>query len=496
MSHDGGPELDLDALGERIRAIFDRFDKDGGGTLDRHELHQVFKTLVPKIPPLQIHDYCKHLSRGKEGPVSREEFCHWILSGGGAKIVLQALMKETSDVLATSVREVFARFDVDGDCKLGKSELWRVFKTLDGKLRLHELAVVSHELDTGGDGTVSPKEFLHWLRQGSDRAQALTRTILKETGRAREMRIRNAFQRYDVTGDGVLDIEELAGALKVLGSFSTEEIKHVRLDLDKSGDGKVSFQEFASWVKCGQGRREVLKAKAILAPSDGDGLEAAFYNFCGPGHADMNGSNFVRLCKDCGLLDEHLDAVSVDLVFSDPRIKDRSVRSIDFLQFELALEILAEKKGCRLADLRSAVLLQGCPKSLCRGGVSLCGSHHTSQDDSGVQPRRTSFTGLDDWSLSVPQKKPTRCSSQKKVAAMLRTTESPGHESWRREVDNSQLWKVFGLHTSAGRNLKKLYQPPYTPPPINARRRKSCNEHTWSSPFLMEPGRRLPKQAW
>ncbi|CAJ1360523.1 unnamed protein product [Effrenium voratum] len=401
MSHDGGPELDLDALGERIRAIFDRFDKDGGGTLDRHELHQVFKTLVPKIPPLQIHDYCKHLSRGKEGPVSREEFCHWILSGGGAKIVLQALMKETSDVLATSVREVFARFDVDGDCKLGKSELWRHSKSILGGL-----------------------------------------------------------------------------------------------DLDKSGDGKVSFQEFASWVKCGQGRREVLKAKAILAPSDGDGLEAAFYNFCGPGHADMNGSNFVRLCKDCGLLDEHLDAVSVDLVFSDPRIKDRSVRSIDFLQFELALEILAEKKGCRLADLRSAVLLQGCPKSLCRGGVSLCGSHHTSQDDSGVQPRRTSFTGLDDWSLSVPQKKPARCSSQKKVAAMLRTTESPGHESWRREVDNSQLWKVFGLHTSAGRNLKKLYQPPYTPPPINARRRKSCNEHTWSSPFLMEPGRRLPKQAW
>ena len=87
------------------------------------------------------------------------------------------------------------------------------------------------------------KEFLNWLRQGTPRAQDLARGLLGSfpnssfgaedpkrdrrlkrflkqlaPGRARELRIRNVFQRYDATGDGVLDVAELASALKACGS--------------------------------------------------------------------------------------------------------------------------------------------------------------------------------------------------------------------------------------------------------------------------------------
>ncbi|CAK9078730.1 unnamed protein product [Durusdinium trenchii] len=495
-------EVDAECLADRIRAIFDRFDKGGTGTLDRLELHQAFKTLIPAFTAKQITDYYKELVKGNDGAaVSREEFCEWILKGGGiAETVFKALMKETSDVLATSVREVFARFDVSGDGKLDMRELWRVFKSLDGRLRLRDLAALSQELDTGGDGTVSVREFLQWLRHGSERASALARVIVKETGKAREVRIRNAFQKYDATGDGVLDIEELATTLKVLGSFSSDEIKHVRADLDRSGDGSVSFDEFSTWIKCGKGRREVLKAKAILAPSDGDGMEAVFYNFCGPGHADMNGMNFTRFCKDCGLLDGPMDSVMADLIFSDTRVKDHAARTIDPLQFEFALEILAEKKHLKLAELRAKVLLQGAPKKLM--------AHHEDHHPEGKQ-RRNSFSGLDETQLRSGYKKPPRCSSQKRIAALLkRSHEVPGQESWRRDVDNSQLWKVFGLHTAAGRNLKKLYQPPLSVPlPGRSRSRlgdsdKENFQNTWSSPFLATragPGGRppgAPKLAW
>jgi len=438
--------------------------------------------------------------------VSREEFCQWILTDE-AKKVMRALVKATSDALATSVREVFARFDQDGDGKLDRSELWRVFKTLDGELRIPEIASLSQELDTGGDGMVSHKEFLSWLRQGSDRAQALTRTIVKETGKAREARIQQAFTKYDSTKDGQLNIEELANALKVLGSFSSDEIRHVRDDLDKSKDGKVSYEEFRTWIHSGkskEGRKEVLKAKAILAPSDGDGLEAVFYNFCGPGQADLSGTNFHRLCKDCHILDDRLDNASVDLVFSDIRVKDHAARSIDFLQFEIALELLAERKGVSRHSLRSAVLLQGHPES-----------HNKSQTHEepladAQKKRRSSFSGLDPAGVSavLEKKKPTRCSSQKRVASLLKLHETPGQESWRRDVDNSKLWKVFGLHTPAGRNLKKLYEAPFALPPPCSRKR---HEHSWSSPFLMvssehsssvssplrkSQGRQPPRQAW
>lgn len=490
LSDDARLSVDTECLADRIRAIFDRFDKDSTGSLNRIELHGAFKTLIPSFTPVQINDYYKELVKGRDGsPVSREEFCEWILKGGGAAAsVYKALMKETSDVLATSVREVFARFHQSGDGKLDMRELWRVFKSLDGKLRLKDLAVLSQELDTGGDGSVSVKEFLHWLRNsGSARANALARAILKETGKAREARIRNAFQRYDATGDGVLDVAELASALKVLGSFSSDEIKRVSADLDRSGDGTVSYEEFSTWIRCGKGDGSVLKAKSILAPSDGDGMEAVFYNFCGPGSADMDGSNFRRLCKDCDILGSSLDGVTVDLIFSDTRVKDHSSRNIDFLQFEFALELLSEKKGVTLRQLRTQVLVQGAPKKL------------TKEAQRGEEPRCPSFSRSTasqiHLQLGSPQRKPKKSSSQKRVAALLkRSQEIPGEESWRRDVDNSKLWKVFGLHTAAGRNLKKLYQPPYVPhvrssgslgslAPAGAKHGASCQENSWNSPF-------------
>ena len=108
---------------------------------------------------------------GREGAaVSRDELSDWILKGGGVAAtagsfslltwaffeVCKALLKETSDVrgswsvavvetevLATSVREVFNRFDQSGDGKLDMRELWRVFKSLDGRLRLRDLAALS-----------------------------------------------------------------------------------------------------------------------------------------------------------------------------------------------------------------------------------------------------------------------------------------------------------------------------------------------------------------
>lgn len=501
-------QVDVQCLADRIRAIFDRFDKDGTGKLNRTQVHQAFKTLVPSFTPMQINEHYKELVPGREGSdVTRDEFCEWILKGGRvAQSVYPALMRETSDVLATSVREVFARYDVSGDGKLDMRELWRVFKNLDGQLRLQDLDALSQELDTGGDGSVSVKEFLRWLKHsGSTRAAALSRVIVKETGQARETRIRNAFQRYDATNDGFLDIDELAHTLKVLGSFSSDEIRCVRADLDTSGDGRVSFDEFSSWIRCGKGGGSVLKAKSILAPSDGDGMEAVFYNFCGPGHADMNGMNFGRFCKDCGLLEGEgcLDVVSVDLIFSDSRVKDHATRSIDFLQFEFALEVLAEKMGMPLRKLRTKVLVQGVPKKL----TAKEPKHHGPEVPCG----RGSFTGLDSgqWKAQglVPRK-PKKSSSQKKVAALLKRTDLKGEENWRRDVDNSRLWKVFGLHTAAGRNLKKLYQPPYVPRVQSSGSLRASGgiskKNFWSSPLQQaqttgscETGRRsAPKLAW
>merc|ERR1712113_585160 len=120
--------------------------------------------------------------------------------------------------------------------------------------------------------------------------------------------------------------------------------------------GEVSFKEFDAWVRGKTTCGEAAKAKAILAPSDDDGLEAIYYNFCGAGHSDMDGKSFTKMCKDCDLLTKKLPEKDVDIIFKDNRVKPKSQRRINFQQFETALELLAEAKGVKVKEIRNAVL--------------------------------------------------------------------------------------------------------------------------------------------
>lgn len=178
-----------------------------------------------------------------------------------------------------------------------------------------------------------------------------------------------------------------------------------------------------------------MKAKAILAPADNDGLEAVFYNFCGVGHSDMDGKGFKKLCQDCSLMDKKLDTTTVDLIFADNRVKPRGTNRIDFYQFEIALELVAEKKAVSKTDVRSAMIAQGTPKT--------------------VNATSTNPT------LKARPKDNARLVSEKRIAAILRRSPRElGKNSWKKEIDNTELWKVFGLDSKAGRILKRVYTNP------------------------------------
>ncbi|CAJ1374645.1 unnamed protein product, partial [Effrenium voratum] len=419
-------------LAHRIRQVFERFDKDGGGSLDRQEMQSVFRTLCPSFSSKEINQFVHELDKGGDGSVSRAEFMAWIReSSPAAEQVYKVILKETGDAMSARVREVFQRFDSDGGGYLDKDELSRVFRALDPDFTLKDIDCLCKDLDKGGDGKVSHKEFLHWLKHPNELTQVVTRAILRETGGAREERIKKAFQTYDATGDGSLNIEELRKALKVLGTFSEDEVRKVCADLDKSQDGEVSFEEFSAWIKAGQGPKEATKAKAILAPADSDGMEAVFYNFCGVGHADMDGKGLRKLCMDCNLLDKKLDGPSLDLIFADHRVKPKSCSRIDFFQFEVALELLSEKKGVPKSEARNAMLQQGQPKMPKISTVIL-------------KPR-------------VVKKDSARSVSEKRIASILR---GANEDAWRREVDNTALWRTFGLDSRAGRILKRVYSSP------------------------------------
>jgi hypothetical protein len=75
----------------------------------------------------------------------------------------------------------------------------------------------------------------------------------------------------------------------------------------------------------------------------------------------MEGKNFVKICKDSGLIDKKLTTTDVDLIFS--KIKGGPAeRRITFDQFSAGLGLIAVKKGTDAEGISGIILSQGGPK--------------------------------------------------------------------------------------------------------------------------------------
>ncbi len=68
---------------------------------------------------------------------------------------------------------------------------------------------------------------------------------------------------------------------------------------------------------------------------------------------EMNGRTFVKLFKDCKLLDKKLSSTSLDIIFS--KVKTKGKLKIKFEQFEKALVFAAKEKGVALEALKKKI---------------------------------------------------------------------------------------------------------------------------------------------
>ena len=71
-------------------------------------------------------------------------------------------------------------------------------------------------------------------------------------------------------------------------------------------------------------------------------LKDVFNSFTG-NKDEMDGRQFAKLCKDTKLLGKGFSPTDVDLIFA--KVKEKSVRKINFKQFRTALDHVGEKKG-------------------------------------------------------------------------------------------------------------------------------------------------------
>jgi len=196
--------------------------------------------------------------------------------------------------------------------------------------------------------------------------------------------------------------------------------------------------------------KEILKAKAILAPADDDGLEGVFYNFCGAGHAEMDGKSFQKMCKDTALVDKKVVGTDIDLIFK----KVVKIKTMDFHTFEKALDIIADKKGVKKETVRTLVLESN------RRVV-----HGTKSEAVRFHDDKSTFTGIK--SQVGEQGKGKSPHIRRRPAPRSKLPKAPALKDIPLDlvIDNRDLWKTFGSHTKAGRFLKRIYsdEPRWSP---------------------------------
>jgi len=176
---------------------------------------------------------------------------------------------------------------------------------------------------------------------------------------AKKAKMKQKFDSLDKDGNGLLDLDEL-GALLRQGnpSFSDKDIKKLYDGCDLNHDGKVSFDEFLSYVYKEErgtgGRHARLHAGAGVGVDDSeipwDGCKSTFQAFAGD---DMDGKEFNKFCKDNHLVGHGMQKTDVDLIFA--KVVPKGKRRMDFTMFQDACRHIASKRGQPNGDIQKII---------------------------------------------------------------------------------------------------------------------------------------------
>ena len=142
---------------EDIRAVFQRFDKNGDGKISVDELKEVIRALSPNASPEETVKMMKQFDLDGNGFIDMDEFVSLfqigVNQGGGGNS-------------KNDLKEAFELYDLDGNGRISAKELHSVMKNLGEKCSVQDCRKMISKVDTDGDGCVNFEEFKLMMNNG------------------------------------------------------------------------------------------------------------------------------------------------------------------------------------------------------------------------------------------------------------------------------------------------------------------------------------------
>jgi len=132
------------------------------------------------------------------------------------------------------IKNVFRLFDIKDNDWIDEADLAHAMQSLGLFVSNKEAKDILGKWDKNSDGKISFEQFLHFV---------------KNRPRDSTDKLRSAFKKYDIDGDGSIHLDELRKALTTRGEpMTNEEVDEFFSDMDKDGSGTIDFEEFISYM--------------------------------------------------------------------------------------------------------------------------------------------------------------------------------------------------------------------------------------------------------
>eukprot|EP00250_Pteridium_aquilinum_P013204 c21198_g1_i1 orf=600-1088(-) len=134
------------------------------------------------------------------------------------------------------LKEIFTKFDIDGDGSLTELELGALLRSLGLKPNADQIAALLQNVDKNSNGLIEFHEFV---------AMIGPETTVEASYNQEELL--TLFRKFDRDGNGYITAAELAHSMARMGhALSVRELTDMIREADEDGDGRISFAEFAA----------------------------------------------------------------------------------------------------------------------------------------------------------------------------------------------------------------------------------------------------------